>query len=290
MVTGKTRFVGIIGHPITHTLSPVMHNAAFDAVGLDYCYLPFDVHPRDIGKALAGLGALGCKGLNVTIPHKQAVLPFLHHLSREARLIGAVNTIEFRGSRLIGHNTDGQGFTMAFRREYGVPLKGKRVLLLGAGGAARAVAVQLLVEGVHRLTLTNRTDKKARRLIQDLRKHFPHRKLEVFPLDKRRLAPVVRDVQIIINATSVGMKPIGRSPLPAGLLRPNLIVCDLVYHPPVTALLNEAREAGAKTFNGIGMLLWQGALAFKIWVRKKPPVEAMGRALLKGLRDKHYRF
>ena len=286
MVTGKTRLVGIIGHPITHTLSPVMHNAAFDASGLEYCYLPFDVHPQDLGRALKGLAALGCKGLNVTIPHKQAVLPYLHQLSREARLIGAVNTIEFRGSKLIGHNTDGQGFTRAFRRECGVPLKGKRVLLLGAGGAARAVAVQLLVEGVHRLILTNRTDKKAWQLIKDLRKHFPHRKLDVFPLERGCLAPVVRDVQIIINATSVGMKPIGKSPLPAGLLRADQIVCDLVYHPPVTALLKEARAAGAKTFNGIGMLLWQGALAFQIWLKRKPPLKAMEKALLKALRDK----
>jgi shikimate dehydrogenase len=286
MVTGKTRLVGIIGHPIAHTLSPVMHNAAFSASGLECCYLPFDVHPQDLGRALKGLSALGCKGLNVTTPHKQAVLPYLHQLSREARLIGAVNTIEFRGSRRIGHNTDGQGFTMAFRRNCGERLKGKRVLLLGAGGAARAVAVQLLVEGVHRLTLTNRTIKKARQLIRDLRKHFPHRKLDVIPLERERLATVVREIQIIINATSVGMKPEGISPLPAGLLRPDQIVCDLIYHPPVTELLKEAREAGAKTFNGIGMLLWQGALAFQIWLKRKPPLEAMEKALLKALRDK----
>ncbi len=286
MVTGKTGLVGIMGHPIAHTLSPAMHNAAFNAMGLEYCYLPFDVRPHDLGKALTGLGALGCKGLNVTIPHKRAVLPFLDDLSREARLIGAVNTIEFRGSRLIGHNTDGQGFTTAFRRECRVLLRGKRALLLGAGGAARAVAVQLLVEGVHRLTLANRTLRKAQRLVQDLRKHFPRRELKALPLERRHLVSVVRDAQIIINATSVGMKPGGKIPMPSGLLRPDLIVCDLIYYPPMTTLLKEARRAGAKTLNGMGMLLWQGALAFEIWMRKKPPVDVMGKALLKALKGK----
>ena len=287
MMTRPTRLIGIIGHPIAHTLSPAMHNAAFASMGLPYCYLPFDVYPRHLGQVLRRLGASACGGLNVTIPHKQAVLPFLDGLSREARLIGAVNTIEFRGSKLIGHNTDGRGFAMAFRREYKKSWKGKRILLLGAGGAARAVSVQLLMEGARHLTLTNRTEKKARRLAIDLRKHFSHRRLNVVPLRKKDLAPVIGDIDILINATSAGMKPNMKNPLPSGLLRSGMIICDLIYRPSVTPLLREAHRVGAKASNGMGMLLWQGVLAFEIFVGRKPPVKVMKQALLKALKKSY---
>ena len=282
-VTGQTRLAGIIGHPIAHTLSPAMHNAAFAEMGMDWCYLPFDVRPQELGAALAGLGALGCQGLNVTIPHKQAVVQYMSRLSSEARLIGAVNAIEFRGKRPIGHNTDGRGFVHAFEDEWGEKLTGKRVLLLGAGGAAAAVAVQLLIEGVDHLTLANRTVKKAQRLVESCRRRFARKRVTALPLRADRLAPIVREVQIIINATSLGMRSEDRSPIPAGLLRPDLTVCDLVYKPPMTPLLREAQSVGARTINGVGMLLWQGALAFEIWTGKKPPVDAMRRALQKAL-------
>lgn len=282
-VTGQTRLVGIIGHPIAHTLSPAMHNAAFAEMGMDWCYLPFDVRSRELGVALAGLGALGCQGLNVTIPHKQAVVECMSRLSSEARLIGAVNTIEFRGKRPVGHNTDGRGFVHAFEGEWGEKLTGKRVLLLGAGGAARAIAVQLLVEGVDHLTLANRTVKKAQRLVESYRRRFARKRVMALPLQADRLAPIVREVQIIINATLLGMRSEDRSPIPAGLLRPGLTVCDLVYKPPMTTLLREAQSVGARTLNGVGMLLWQGVLAFKIWTGKKPPVDVMKQALLRAL-------
>ena len=282
-VTGQTRLAGIIGHPIAHTLSPAMHNAAFAEMGMDWCYLPFDVRPQELGAALAGLGALGCQGLNVTIPHKQAVVQYMSRLSSEARLIGAVNTIEFLGKRPIGHNTDGRGFVHAFEDEGGEKLTGKRVLLLGAGGAAAAVAVQLLIEGVDHLTLANRTVKKAQRLVESCRRRFARKRVTALPLRADRLAPIVREVQIIINATSLGMRSEDRSPIPAGLLRPDLAVCDLVYKPPMTPLLREAQSVGARTINGVGMLLWQGALAFEIWTGKKPPVEVMKKALQKAL-------
>jgi shikimate dehydrogenase len=282
-VTGQTRLVGIIGHPVAHTLSPVLHNAAFREMGMDWCYLPFDVHPRKLHAALAGLAALGCRGLNVTIPHKQAVLQDLTGLTREARLIGAVNTIEFRGSKRIGHNTDGRGFAMAVRQEWGETLSGKRILLLGAGGAARAVAVQLMIEGVDRLIIANRTMKKAKRLTELLGRRFRSEKIAAMPLTKDRLSAALENIQVVINATSVGMGSDPKSPLPTGLLHPDLRVCDLIYQPLMTPFLRDAQAVGARILNGVGMLLWQGVLAFEIWTGKRPPVEVMKRALMEAL-------
>ena len=278
------QLIGIIGHPISHTLSPVMQNAALVATRSECRYLPFDVHPRDLGRALAGLAAIGCKGLNVTVPHKRAVLPHLDGLSQEARLIGAVNTIEFRGSRMIGHNTDGRGFSLALQSECGVRLKNKVTLLIGAGGAARAVGIQLLTEGVNRLTVTNRTRSRAQQLVRDLRKFFPRCEIRAVPLDQEILRSSMNDVQLVINATSVGMDHPPQNPLPGRLLRSDMVVCDLIYQPPMTPLLREARKVGAKGFNGISMLLWQGFLAFEIWMKTTPPVEVMRGALLRALR------
>lgn len=284
-LTGKTKFFGIIGYPVSHTLSPMMQNRAFEVLKLDCLYLPFDVPPNQLKALLRGFGVLGFQGFNVTIPHKQSVIKSLHRLSREARLIGAVNTIQKHQGKWIGHNTDGRGFVQAYKAEIGQSLRGKTVLLLGAGGAARAVATQLLIEKVGCLFIANRTTDRSQSLKRFLKKNFRHGKVEELSLKRDELLQIRDKVDVIINATSLGMKRKDKSPLPKGVIRPNHIVCDLVYKPPVTALSREARKVGARGMNGVGMLLYQGALAFEIWTGKSPPLKAMRAALLKGLAE-----
>jgi shikimate dehydrogenase len=279
-ITGKTKLIGILGHPVGHTLSPAMQNAAFRAENLNYCYLPFDVPAGELGRALAGLRVLGCAGLNVTVPHKRAIIPHLDGLTREARLIGAVNTVSVKGRRLIGHNTDGRGFIRAFEAESGESPARKTVLLMGAGGAARAVAIQLLLEGVRRIVIANRTHQKGARLARELSRLFPARRVEAAPLRSPDLQETLRESQLLINATSSGLKRSDPSPVPRKFLFPGLIVVDLIYNPPLTALLKAARSAGATPYNGVGMLLHQGALSFEIWTGRKPDLEVMKRALL----------
>lgn len=279
-ITGTTEIYGILGHPVKHTLSPILHNAAFQALGLDCCYLAFDVKPRDLKKGICGLVALGIKGFNLTIPHKETAIDFLDEVTPEAARIGAVNTVVIQQGRLIGHNTDGLGFVWAFCVETGVSLKGKRVLLLGAGGAARAVAFQLAKEGVKSISIINRTLARARALVRDLGKKFSKldRMAEAFsprvwPLIFQH--PILHRVDVIINATSVGMHPNDPPLVPRLFLNEHQVVCDLIYRPPKTRLLSEAEAAGAKTMNGMGMLLYQGALAFELWTGKKPPIALM---------------
>lgn len=284
-VTGRTRLFGIIGHPVSHSLSPIMQNRAFEALKLDCLYLPLDVAPNQLKTVLRGLGVLGFHGFNVTIPHKQSIVKSLHRLSREARLIGAVNTIQIHQGKWIGHNTDGRGFVQAYQAEIGQSFCGKRVLLLGAGGAARAVATQLLIEKVGCLLISNRTAVRAQSLKRFLKMNFRNRKIENVLLKKNDLVHIRDKVDVIVNATSVGMIKKDKSPVPPGVIRPNHIVCDLVYQPSVTALSRESREVGAKVMNGVGMLLYQGALAFKIWTGKPPPLKAMRAALLEVLAE-----
>jgi shikimate dehydrogenase len=279
-ISGKTKLLGILGNPVGHTLSPPMQNAALRAAGLDYCYLPFDVSSGDLGRALAGLRVLGCAGLNVTVPHKQSIIPHLDRLTREARLIGAVNTVEFKGRRLIGHNTDGRGFIRAFNRECRRSLRGKTIVIIGAGGAARAVSVQLLLEGVRRIIVANRTPRKGGRLARDLARIFPGRRLEAVPLRSRLLPGKMKDAHVVINASSCGLKKSDRSPISTAGLFPGLIVVDLIYNPPLTGLLKAARSAGCEIHNGMGMLLHQGALSFEIWTGRKPDLEVMKKSLL----------
>ena len=283
-ITGTTEIYGILGHPVKHTLSPILHNAAFQALGLDGCYLAFDVKPSDLEKGLCGLAALGIKGFNVTIPHKEAVITFLDKVAPEAALIGAVNTVVIQQGRLVGHNTDGLGFVRAFCEETGVSLKGNRVILLGAGGAARAVAFQLAKEGVKSISIINRTLPHARALVRDLGKKFTKVDwtAKAFSPRVRSLIfqdPIFHRVDVIINATAVGMHPNDSSLVPRSFLNEHQVVCDLIYQPPKTRLLSEAEAAGAKTINGVGMLLHQGALAFELWTGKKPPITLMRGAL-----------
>ncbi|MEK6657830.1 MAG: shikimate dehydrogenase [Nitrospirota bacterium] len=280
-ITGKTKIVGIFGYPIEHTFSPLMHNAAFSALGLDYCYIPFEVQPKDLKSAVEGIRALNIRGVNITVPHKEAVIKYLDELSKEAKLIGAVNTIENRGGKLIGHNTDGRGFIKSLWDDAKTRVKGKSVLLVGAGGAGKGIAVSCALEGASEIIIANRTIKKADELVRYLKRNFKKTKFSAIPLDRHELAKVIAGADILINSTSVGLKGKGLLPISQKDLHRDLVIYDLIYNPQITPLLKIARRAGVKkAVNGLGMLIHQGALAFQIWTGKKPPVDVMKKAVL----------
>lgn len=269
---------GIFGYPIEHSLSPLMHNTAFAHHHLDAVYLSFAVHPAHLEIAVKAMRALGIQGVNVTIPHKQAVMTWLDELSPEARLIGAVNTIHLRNDRLLGYNTDGIGFLRTLE-EAGSDAAGRTVLVLGAGGAARAIAVQLCLGHIHRLYIANRTMSRAEALAASLKENFPHADISVVALTAASLSAHLPHTDIVVNATSVGMHPHDHLELPVAELAPRHLVCDIVYRPLHTPLLCAARSQGARTIDGLGMLLHQGAKAFEIWTGHSFPL-ALIRATL----------
>ena len=284
VISGKTRLCGLIGDPVEHSMSPVMHNAAFRETGIDYLYLPFRVKKEELGKAIEGMRALNIRGLNVTIPHKVTVLQFLDGLNHLAEKIGAVNTIVNDDGTLTGYNTDASGFLQALL-ERGIEPEGKNVVILGAGGASRAISFILADRGAH-LVILNRlleldwATELASRISQTFNKE-----VEALELNRENLKGVLGKAEILVNATSVGMSPnIDETPLDSDLLRPDLVVYDIVYNPIKTRLLREAETAGAKTINGVDMLIWQGALAFEKWTGLKAPVELMREETIKLLK------
>jgi shikimate dehydrogenase len=281
MISGAIRVCGVIADPIEHTVSPAMHNAAFKQAGIDYLYLPFRVKKEGLGEAIAGMRALNIRGLNVTIPHKVAVIPFLDELDDLAQRIGAVNTIVNDNGVLRGYNTDATGFLQALL-ERGVEPRGKRVIILGAGGASRAISL-ILAERGSNLIILNRTWDKAKEQANRI-SHTCQREVQALKLDRKNLAGALNRADILVNATSVGMSPdIEETPVTADLVKPPVIVFDIVYNPIKTRLLREAEAAGAETISGIDMLVWQGALAFEKWTGLKAPVEVMREEAIKVL-------
>lgn len=283
MISGKTAVYGIFGHPVEHTFSPGMHNAAFAKIGFDGCYMPFAVRPENLGKAVKAIFPLGLRGLNITVPHKEKVIPFLDELTDDARLIGAVNTIEVREGKLIGHNTDGRGFIRSLREETNFRPKGKTIFMVGSGGAARAVCFNLALAGADTLLIHDIDPAKAEKLARDIRAATTTR---VTVLDAPGLRMLAPNADCIINATPLGLKKNDPLPLSRELIRKGQLVCDLVYNPPNTRLLRMARSRGAKTLRGIGMLLYQGVIAFEIWTGKKAPVNVMRMALARQIEDR----
>jgi len=282
-ISGKTRVCGIIGDPIEHTLSPAMHNAAFEELNLDFVYVAFRVRKEDLRDAIIGAKSLDVHGLNVTMPHKNAVMKYLDEIDSTARAIGAVNTILNNKGRLIGYNTDGIGALKALK-ENGITPKGKKLLLLGAGGAGKAIAFQAAQE-VEELVILNRTPQKAKKLAEVLRKEFK-KKINGNALSTQIIKEELRDADILVNATSVGMHPnIDQSLVPKSLLRPDLCVMDIVYDPIETKLAKDAKTVGAKVISGIEMLVYQGAASFEIWTNHKAPVKVMKQTVLNKLSD-----
>ena len=282
--SGKTKVCGVIGDPIEHTMSPVMHNAAFKNKGVDYLYLPFRVKREELGKAIEGMRALNMRGLNVTIPHKVAVIQFLDELDHLADRIGAVNTIVNDDGVLTGYNTDATGFLQALLGK-GIEPKGKKVVILGAGGASRAISF-ILAERGSSLFILNRTWDKAKVCADRISQIFQS-EATALKLDGENLATALSKADILINATSVGMSPdINETPVTSNLLKPSLVVFDIVYNPIKTRLQREAEAAGATTISGLDMLVWQGALAFEKWTGLKAPIGVMREKVIKVL-QKH---
>lgn len=283
-LNGETRVAGVIGWPVRHSLSPPMHNAAFAALGLNWVYVPFAVAPERIAEAMAAVRALDLVGLNVTIPHKLAAVAHMDEISDDARVLGAVNTIVNRDGRLIGHNTDGPGFLRSLR-EIGEDVAGREVVLIGAGGSARSVALAVCRAGATRLSIVNRTVAKAEAVVALLREALPGVAAEAVALEGQQAEASVRGAQVIIDSTAVGMYPhhVVDPVVPATWLHGGQVVCDLTYNPRETVLLKAAVAAGARTLDGTGMLVHQGALAFEYWTGEPAPVEAMRAALWRAL-------
>ena len=292
LINGATTVCGLFGHPVEHSFSPLIHNAAFKALGLNYVYVPFAVQPGDLGAAVAALRALNMAGVNVTIPHKEAVLRHLDEVSAEVRLMGAVNTVVNQSGHLVGHNTDGPGFMEALSRRGGFAPRGSRILLLGAGGAARAVAIQLALAGAGLVTVANRNAGRARGLVELLSGHTAARAEFVgwdpgCPGPDGNLTNAARQADLIVQCTPLGMYPrVDQIPeFPFAALRPGQLVCDLVYNPVRTKFLARAEAAGARVVDGLEMLICQGAVSFAMWTGHKAPADEMRRALENYLRQ-----
>jgi shikimate dehydrogenase len=274
VISGSTRAAGVIGTPIRHSLSPSIFNAAFVAAGLDWAYLAFDVPEGAAGLALGGMRALGLEGLSVTMPHKAAVLDGLDELSHDAEALGAVNCVSRRGGILLGHNTDGPGLVDALRKDEGIDVDGLRCVVIGAGGAGRAVARALAGAGAGSVVVVNRSSEPAERAAA-----------LAGGAGRVGTADEVGDAVLVVNATPLGMGVVVTTagepePLPLDVERlgRGQVVVDLVYHPAVTPLLGAARQRGLHAINGLGMLIHQAAHAFRLWTSEEAPLEAMSAA------------
>jgi shikimate dehydrogenase len=279
--------LGVFGDPIAHSLSPQIQNAALEASGLDIGYARLQIAPGELAAALKLLPALEFIGVNLTVPHKIAALSFVDDIDESARQIGAINTIKVEGGKLRGFNTDGPGFARAIREEFSVDLRDLRVLVLGAGGAARAIALECAKEDCERLVIANRDPEKARQLVESLRGFFtgprvlgPVARLQAIAADEGALRFQIANSDLVVNATPLGLKRGDAPPVPARLLAPHLMVYDTVYGSGPTGFVSGAIEAGARAANGRSMLLHQGALSFEIWFDRAAPIDAMRKALL----------
>lgn len=274
----KAELVGVFGHPVAENPTIVMQEAAFQALGLNWRYLTIEVYPADLADAFKGLRAMNFQGINLTIPHKVEVLKYLDAVAADAQLMGAVNTVRREDGRLIGENTDGKGFLRSLREDAGLDPLGKKAVILGAGGAARAVTVELALAGAVHLTLVNRSLLRGHELAALLNEQTPTQ-AEFIPWDQPYAVPP--DTDILVNATSIGLFPhVAAKPnLVYDSISPRLTVCDVIPNPPQTPFLQEAAARGAKTLDGLGMLVYQGAIGFKMWTGLDAPIAVMRQAL-----------
>jgi shikimate dehydrogenase len=279
--------LGVFGDPVAHSLSPQIQNAALRACEMNMQYARFHIRANELRSALPFLHRLNFVGINLTVPHKIAAFAQVDDADESATRVGAVNTVRVRDEKLIGSNTDGDGFLQAIRTEFSIDLRDLRVMIIGAGGGTgRALAWQCALENCERLVLVNRTLEKANALAEQLRPFFsgprvlgPTTRLEAVAWDESALRMQLADIDLIVNATPLGMNPSDPAPVPARLLAPHHIVFDCVYGSSKTALLRAAAEVGARGANGLSMLLHQGALSFSTWFNREAPIDAMRAAL-----------
>jgi shikimate dehydrogenase len=279
--------LGVFGHPVAHSLSPQMQNAALKACKIDMQYARFEIAPDELRDAIQLIREREFVGINLTLPHKVSALELLDDVDANAKRIGAVNTIKIENGKARGFNTDGKGFARAIREEFVVDLRDLRVMVLGAGGAGRAIALQCAKEHCERLVIANRTFDKARALTNDLREFFtgpkvfgPVPRLHAIPSDESALRFQLSHVDLVVNATPVGLNANDSSPIPARLLEPHLLIYDTVYaQDRQSPFVIAAHEAGARAANGLSMLLHQGALAFEIWFGREAPLDVMRVAI-----------
>lgn len=281
--TAAARVFIVFGDPIEHSLSPVMQNAALQAAGINGVYIPWRVKPAGLPTAFESLrGMENFGGANITLPHKEQAASLVDELSSEAASVGAVNTLVPRGGRLLGANTDGQGFLRSLQEEAGFVPRGRQAVILGAGGAARAVAWSLAEAGISRLFILNRTVERAESLADQVGRGSGVSAIGLCPSDPR-VPEKLADSELLVNATSVGLSASDPPAIDPALLHPRMLVYDLIYRPRETALLLEAKKRGCRVLGGLGMLLYQGALAFELLTGQKPSEEAMKRALFDAL-------
>jgi shikimate dehydrogenase len=278
--------LGVFGDPVEHSLSPQMQNVALKHFKADVQYARFHILPNELREAFDLIRKSEFVGLNLTIPHKVAALELLDATDDNVKRIGAVNVIKIDNGKLRGFNTDGRGFARAVREEFSVDLRDLRVMVLGAGGAARAIALQCAKENCERLVIANGTFEKGQQLADSLRKFFegpkvlgPVARLQAIPWEERAFQFQIANVDLIVNATPVGLNHGDPSPIPSRLLAPHVMVYDTIYTDKRTPLVSAAIEAGARATNGLSMLLHQGALAFEIWFQREAPLEVMRAAL-----------
>lgn len=282
-ITGHTELIGLMAYPIRHSSSPAMHNAAFAKLGLDYAYLAFEIDNDSLEGAVQGIRSLKLVGSNVSMPNKTVVHKYLDKLSPAAEMCGAVNTIVNEDGVLTGHITDGTGYMMSLK-DNGVDVIGKKMTIVGAGGAATAIEIQAALDGVAEISIFNRKDEFWANAEETVRKinEKTNCKAQLFDLaDLDKLKEEIASSYLFTNATGMGMKPLeGQTYIPdKSFLRPDLIVSDVVYYPRETELLRMAKEVGCKTMNGLGMMLFQGAAAFKMWTGEDMPIEYMKEKL-----------
>ena len=274
-INTDTKLVGLLGHPLKQSFSPTMQNGAFQEAGLNYIYVPFEVTPEDLPDVVKGISKMNFAGFNVTKPHKINIMDHLDEIDKSAEVIGAVNVVTISDGRLKGFNSDGSGFNRSFEEETGTTFKGKNVFILGSGGAARAIAVTLAMEGAEKIYICNRTVEKAEGLAADINKQVRDCASSV-PLENSEMEKALGDTEVIINTTSIGMQPEPEAiPMDKELLDKRFIVCDIVYNPLKTKLLQEAEKLGCQTVEGLSMLLYQGAESFELWTGRNAPLETM---------------
>ncbi|MCM8821259.1 MAG: shikimate dehydrogenase [Candidatus Omnitrophica bacterium] len=278
LITGETILTGVFGWPVKHSLSPVFQNAAFHFCNLNWVYVPFEVRPEQLKNAVESIRIFGIKGINITIPHKKEVVRYLDAADEEVRILGVANTIVNENGFLKGYTTDGTGFLHSLKEDGNFSPEKKLVFLFGAGGSAYAIAGALVKSGISGILICNRTIEKAQMLKEHLKKNFRFENAEIIPFEKRNDSKIWKNVDLIVNTTSAGMKNDDTILVKGNNLNEKVFVYDIVYNRE-TALILSAKQKNIRCLNGLSMLVFQGAVSFTLWTKKKAPIKEMKKAL-----------